>query len=298
MAVPRRRKSASFAKPPKVYCHSPRHVQTYLLGISNNLVVNNKLLKLAQKKNLHPVTSERLERVRSRLRVVVDESATEAATVPALIMESLRHRITQLTTDRTTPRRSDDATGKQPRLSPLYQYLPIENIRLLSVEEVDGRLVYSLETFRKDEVPEYDALSYCWGEDVRSSSIVCNGHTLDITPCLSSALQEVLKFEKGHRPLWVDAICLNQRDEDEKAIHVLQMYSIFTNASQVVVWLGDADAETPEVILQMERILQKLKEAELQKVSRFLDDHEVLNHGLPSISDQIWRSIGRLLHRP
>ena len=241
---------------PKVYCHSPRHVQIYRSGISNNLFVNNKLLKLAQKKNLDPVTSERLERVRSHLRVVVDELAAEAATVPALIMKSLRHRITQLTTKRTPPRRSDDATSKQPRLSPLYQYLPIENIRLLSVEEVDGRLVYSLETFRKDDVPEYDALSYCWGEDVRSSSIACNGHTLHITPCLSNALQEVLKSGKGHRPLWVDAICLDQSDKDEKAIHVLQMYSIYANASQVVVWLGEADAGTPEVFLQMERVLK------------------------------------------
>ena len=202
-------------------------------------------------------------------------------------------------TDRTRAQRSDDETGKKPRLSPLYQYLPEESIRLLSVKEVDGRQVHCLETFRKDEAPDYDALSYCWGKDVRSSSIDCNGHTLDITPCLSSALQEVLKMREGHRPLlWVDAICLNQNDEDDKTLHVLQMYSIYAAASQVVVWLGDADAETPQVIFQMGRILRKLKEPNLQNLSRSLTDRELLNHDLPAKQDPIWRSIGRLLHRP
>ena len=201
-------------------------------------------------------------------------------------------------TDHTHPRGSDDRTSKQPRLSPLYEYLPAESIRLLSVKEVDGRRVHSLETFRKDETPEYEALSYCWGQDVRSSAIICNGNTLEITPYLSRALQEVLKVGNDHRPLWVDAICLNQNDEDEKAVHVLQMYTIYANAYQVVVWLGDADAETPEVLLQMERILQKLKQPIFQNLPRPLTDRELLNHGLPARKDQIWRSMRRLLHRP
>ena len=200
--------------------------------------------------------------------------------------------------DSTQPRGSHDGTGKQPRLSPLYEYLPAESIRLLSVKEVDGRNVHSLETFKKDEAPDYDALSYCWGEDVRSSAIICNGHTLEITPSLFGALQEVLKVGMGNQPLWVDAICLNQNDEDEKAVHVLQMYSIYANACQVVVWLGHADAETPEVIFQMERILRKLKEPNLQNFSRHSNSREVLSHGLPADEDPIWRSIGRLLHRP
>ena len=220
-------------------------------------------------------------------------TSSDSASTDHEILENAEH-----STDSTHPRRSADGTSKQPRLSPLYEYLPADRIRLLSVKEVDGRKLHSLETYRKDEAPDYEALSYCWGEDVRSSSIICNGHTLDITLCLSSALQEVLKVGKGHRPLWVDAICLNQSDEDEKAVHVLQMYSIYANASQVVVWLGDADAETPEVISQMERILQKLKELEQQKVSKLSNDLELLDHGLPSSENRIWRSIGKLLHRP
>jgi len=37
----------------------------------------------------------------------------------------------------------------------------------------------------------------------------------------------------------VDAICINQRDDIEKAAQVLKMTDIYQKASRVVAWLGD-----------------------------------------------------------
>lgn len=48
------------------------------------------------------------------------------------------------------------------------------------------------------------------------------------------------------RVLWVDAICINQSDEEEKAQQVTSMTRIFGLASRVIVWLGEeADHSTP-----------------------------------------------------
>jgi hypothetical protein len=38
--------------------------------------------------------------------------------------------------------------------------------------------------------------------------------------------------------IWIDALCINQSDNVEKAIQVPLMGSIYTNARQVIVWLG------------------------------------------------------------
>lgn len=43
------------------------------------------------------------------------------------------------------------------------------------------------------------------------------------------------------RRLWVDALCVNQSDEIERAQQVLRMRSIYTTASKVIIWLGPAE---------------------------------------------------------
>ncbi|CAH0019729.1 unnamed protein product [Clonostachys rhizophaga] len=48
--------------------------------------------------------------------------------------------------------------------------------------------------------------------------------------------------------LWVDALCINQDDMDEKAKLVNQMYSIYRAARTVTVWLGAADPDTPDLM--------------------------------------------------
>lgn len=41
--------------------------------------------------------------------------------------------------------------------------------------------------------------------------------------------------------LWVDAICINQQDDEEKSKLVQHMGEIFQSASRVYAWLGPAE---------------------------------------------------------
>ena len=94
----------------------------------------------------------------------------------------------------------------------------------------------------------YEALSYAWGSVSTSDDIeICEatnpdqtGGSLPITRNLFDALQR-LRTE-APRLLWIDALCINQDDLEEKGNQVARMGHIYRNASRVVVWLGEDEA--------------------------------------------------------
>ncbi|KAF2029764.1 heterokaryon incompatibility, partial [Setomelanomma holmii] len=85
--------------------------------------------------------------------------------------------------------------------------------------------------------PSYDTVSYVWGSNDSASCIECDGMSLPITHNLGDALRK-LRDPMSVRSLWVDAICINQKDEVERASQVQLMGLIYWTARQVHVWLG------------------------------------------------------------
>lgn len=61
--------------------------------------------------------------------------------------------------------------------------------------------------------------------------------TLQVPPNLSLALRH-LRLETRPRTLWIDALCINQADEDEKRMQIQRMDWVYANASPIIVWLG------------------------------------------------------------
>ncbi|KAL7621616.1 hypothetical protein AAE478_008942 [Parahypoxylon ruwenzoriense] len=97
----------------------------------------------------------------------------------------------------------------------------------------------------------YDALSYTWGDLTRSNEITVDGNVLGITENLHEALLN-LRSPTEARDLWVDAACIDQENIQERNHQVQMMKSIFSAASSVIVWLGDAEGSvraTMEMIL-------------------------------------------------
>ena len=60
-----------------------------------------------------------------------------------------------------------------------------------------------------------------------------------VRPNLASALKQ-LRYRDRPRYLWIDAICINQDDNNERNVQVALMGGIYSGASEVCVWLGDA----------------------------------------------------------
>jgi hypothetical protein len=91
-----------------------------------------------------------------------------------------------------------------------------------------------------DDVPEYEAISYVWGDPNIRVPIQCNGTTLDITVSLAEALRR-FRLSDSTRLLWADAICINQSDNLERNHQVGLMRHIYSSAATVLIWLGDDD---------------------------------------------------------
>lgn len=101
--------------------------------------------------------------------------------------------------------------------------------------------------------PSYEALSYTWAIDsdisgpttgAPSRTVMCNGATLDVFKNLHNALFQLQELGWTSAPIWIDAMCINQRDDVEKSAQVNMMGDIFRAASRVVVWLGKSSYAT------------------------------------------------------
>ncbi|KAI1319955.1 heterokaryon incompatibility protein-domain-containing protein [Xylariaceae sp. FL0255] len=128
--------------------------------------------------------------------------------------------------------------------SDLYQSLPlaVTQIRVVHLppksSEDTKPLQCSLEVVDPSHC-EYEALSYCWGDMKKRTYISLNSQTFQVSTDLEYAL-ETLCLPDQSRTIWVDWICMNQSDVEEKNIHVARMREVYTLAKRTVVWLGDA----------------------------------------------------------
>jgi hypothetical protein len=87
------------------------------------------------------------------------------------------------------------------------------------------------------ENPDYEALSYTWGDTQPACEILLDGQIMSIRQNLCFALYH-LRSEFEDRVLWIDAICIDQGSTSERNHQVRQMGGIYRHASTVLVWLG------------------------------------------------------------
>ncbi|KAG4279125.1 hypothetical protein FPRO04_13703 [Fusarium proliferatum] len=82
----------------------------------------------------------------------------------------------------------------------------------------------------------YTALSYCWGANRREKKILLNGQEFPVTSNLAAAIQN-LKKKPGY--YWIDAICIDQSNPEERGLQVSLMKAVFNRAIEVIIWLGE-----------------------------------------------------------
>jgi hypothetical protein len=110
---------------------------------------------------------------------------------------------------------------------------------------------------------QYAALSCEWGDTSETEKIMVNGHPFQATANLVAALRQFRKSIRsglGHSSpkairLWVDAICINQKNVPERNSQVLLMGSIYMKAKLVFSWLG-VDNDTALAIVALRGIAQ------------------------------------------
>lgn len=118
----------------------------------------------------------------------------------------------------------------------------IDEIRLIQLSPAPPHAQHDaidciLEYVSLHNPPPYIALSYQWGNPKDTVPILVGDHTHLVTRNLSNALRNLRA--RGHQQVWVDAICINQRDIQERNEQINRMAVIYQLAQDVIAWLGD-----------------------------------------------------------
>lgn len=144
-----------------------------------------------------------------------------------------------------------------------YSQLNPGEIRLLKISlpaKCESMLGLELMRTSLDSAPPYRAISYCWGKDqaYRKVPIIDSGDTdthdahtrqgqqswIGVTESLAQMLAYLPRhcIQSSNTPsyIWIDQICINQTevDDKEKAHQIKLMGKIYSQATQVLIWLG------------------------------------------------------------
>jgi hypothetical protein len=197
-----------------------------------------------------------------------------------------------------------DFSGKTGKWEYAYEQLPNGNlhIRVLTIEsgEYNDPLRGSLSVEQLDAEPAYEAISYVWGSSEGSYQIQLRQGAfyvpIDITQNLNLALRRLRQSSQDKR-LWTDAICINQRDDHEKAVQVRAMTQIYRTGQAVWIYLGEPGDSTQEALDLLQEIYEASKKTAPEDTR--LPDDWILDNCLPrSFEHLAWEPLKTFFRRP
>ncbi len=175
----------------------------------------------------------------------------------------------------STPQILRNDADNHPENKYCYSPLPgpgsIRLLRLMAHTDENAPIECLLFDYPLQELGEgthlYEALSYVWGDssNLRSSSI--DKHDLLITKNLYTALL-YLRDRFIDRIIWVDAICINQGYKTEKGMQVRYMSKIYSKASRVIVWLGEAENDSDRALEEIRLAADEMSNALVNKLTK------------------------------
>ncbi|KAJ4420396.1 hypothetical protein N0V82_004385 [Gnomoniopsis sp. IMI 355080] len=110
----------------------------------------------------------------------------------------------------------------------------------------------------------YEAMSWRWGnESERKYAIIIKTKDGDRKKTVSYTLGLALKYLRHStksRMIWIDALCINQDNFDERSSQVAMMDRLYTGASQICVWLGQDDPDSKIAIKFIKEEINELRD--------------------------------------
>ena len=176
----------------------------------------------------------------------------------------------------------------------MYQFSPLdrsEEIRLLIIHpgRDDDEILCTLSHRNLKTKPPYHALSYTWDSNIRTHGIKISTDVLSVTANLHSAFKRFRNSDQ-QRTLWVDAICINQDDTQEREKQVRIMGQIYSTATKVLIWLGDGPDNVEEAFLFINKFEDGLD----------MYSSEVIHsmHRINANNSALWRALSLILNKP
>jgi hypothetical protein len=121
-------------------------------------------------------------------------------------------------------------------------------------------------------------LSYVWGDPEETLPILINNRRFNITLNLHAALLR-LRDRDIARIIWVDAVCINQADEQEKQHQIQSIAKIYGKASRVIVWLGETADDSNEALEAIRTAGKKFTNS---------SNEDVIQQAIPPLLQRSW----------
>ncbi|KAK4443692.1 heterokaryon incompatibility protein-domain-containing protein [Podospora aff. communis PSN243] len=156
----------------------------------------------------------------------------------------------------------------------------------LSVEALKGTRGY----------PAYVALSYVWGAPDRTHVLECNGLKILITETLEKALRH-LRDRTEKRRLWIDQICIDQSDVQDRTHQLHIMKRIYQMATKVISWLGPDHGDQASLAKALLDRLLNIDEfgRKLPKIVHFPTNQQLKKLQLPLREAPDWTALETLI---
>lgn len=185
-----------------------------------------------------------------------------------------------------------------------YTYCPLQHDEIRLLHLFPGSCADGLEITLKHvglgQGPRFEALSYTWGTSAKDCHVRCKMESgrlekIPITRNLEQALVRLRSVEDV-KVLWIDQVCINQDDLQERCSQVSYMGTIYSTAFQVSVWIGEEDEDTRLAFDFLPVLFSYLPTSELDanmNAQYVLPAHALLIARSPS-----WEALVRIFHRP
>ncbi|CAG9990599.1 unnamed protein product [Clonostachys byssicola] len=161
-----------------------------------------------------------------------------------------------------------------------------------------------------DDQLKYEALSYTWGDGKTKRPIRVSGSRLDVSANLEVALRHLRPLTTT-RVLWIDALCINQGDYEERSDQVKKMFQIYRRATNVIAWLGKesrGSGDSMALVTDFAMFLRGNGVVDLESAQNFNNrakksrkgpSGDLNNLGFPfKEKKRDWESLWKLLRRP
>jgi hypothetical protein len=108
----------------------------------------------------------------------------------------------------------------------------------------------------------FNALSYTWGDFTGCRTIIVNDRTFIVRRNLWNFLDVYSRKLWNRTALWIDQICVDQKNVGERNHQIKFMSTIYSTANAVLVWLGEADETSDAALDHLRRYTDKNEAAE------------------------------------
>ncbi|KAI0100617.1 heterokaryon incompatibility protein-domain-containing protein [Nemania sp. FL0031] len=143
--------------------------------------------------------------------------------------------------------------------------------------------------FSLTDPPPYTGISYAWGDADDKRSIQISNLNIPVAVSLFGALDAVRRTDSDVL-IWVDALCIDQQNRDERSEQVQLMTQIYAKAENVAIWLGPS-TDSSELAIEFLQEIFSARDDDSKKITALLSSSNRLRAVASLFQRDYWKRL-------